>query len=61
MKNVHIHLEKNFMIIKVDLDSQRWPSKSGETMMVASSQGNEPVVYGDEKVYVGVNVYAKPS
>ncbi|MFH2034576.1 MAG: hypothetical protein ABIJ26_07770 [Candidatus Margulisiibacteriota bacterium] len=56
MKNVEFSTEKNILIIKVDLTKEFGRSKSGKTIIVASTEGNMNV----GGVTVGLNVYKKP-
>jgi hypothetical protein len=58
MKNVEMTVEGETIIIKVDLSKDFGPSKSGETIIVASTEGNVAVPDRDEKV--GLNVYRRP-
>lgn len=53
MKNVEIEVKGAIMTITVDLDKQFGPSKSGKTIIIASTEGNEKV--GD--AVIGLNVY----
>ena len=55
MKNVEMTIEGNILIIKVDLTKEFGPSKSGKTIIVASTEGNVAVPDRDEKI--GLNVY----
>lgn len=53
MKNVETSVVGNTLTIKVDLTKSYGPSKSGKTIIIASTEGNTKV--GD--VTVGLNVY----
>ena len=55
MKNVEITVEGSIMTIKVDISKSFGPSKSGKTMIVASTEGNQTV----KDVVVGLNVYRR--
>ena len=57
MKNVDMKLEGNILIIRVDLAKEFGPSSSGKTTIIASTEGNVPVLDRDEKI--GLNVYKK--
>lgn len=59
MQNVEIRVEKEKLIIEVDLKKSYGPSKSGKTVIIASTSGNAPVP-GKEGVKIGLNVY-KPN
>jgi hypothetical protein len=54
MKNVEIKQEKKKLIIEIDLTKEFGPSKSGKTIIIASTEGNHKV--GDE-IVIGLNVY----
>jgi len=58
MKNMEMTVEGNTLIIKVDLSKDFGPSKSGKTIIVASSEGNVPVPEREEKI--GLNIYRYP-
>ena len=50
--------ESNIRTVKVDLPKELDPSASGETIIIASTEGNV-VIPGHEEAKVGVNVYRK--
>jgi hypothetical protein len=58
MKNMEMTVEGNTLIIKVDLSKDFGPSKSGKTIIVASSEGNVFVPEREEKI--GLNIYRYP-
>jgi len=58
MKNIEMTVEGEILTIKVDLSKSFGPSKSGKTIIVASTEGNVPVPERDEKI--GLNVYRYP-
>ncbi len=58
MRNIEMSLEKNELIIKVDLTKEYGKSKSGKTIIIASSQGNVPI--SDTGAYLGLNIYKYP-
>ncbi len=51
-------LEGNIFTIRVDLSKEFGPSSSGKTIIVASTEGNQPVP-GKEDVKIGLNIYKK--
>jgi len=51
-------VEGETLIIKVDLTKDFGPSKSGKTIIIASTEGNVSVPDRDEKI--GLNVYRRP-
>ncbi len=55
MKNVEFETQEEILIIKVDLSKEFGPSKSGKTVIVASTEGNKTLPGRSEKV--GLNVY----
>jgi hypothetical protein len=57
MKNVEMKVEGNILIIRVDLSKEFGPSSSGKTTIIASTEGNVPILDREEKV--GLNVYRK--
>jgi hypothetical protein len=59
MKNVEMTVEGETRIIKVDLSKDFGPSKSGKTIIIASTEGNVSVTDRDEKI--GLNVYRSPN
>jgi len=58
MKNVEMTVEGEALIIKVDLSKDFGPSKSGKTIIIASTEGNVSVPERVEKI--GLNVYRYP-
>lgn len=57
MKNVEMSIAGNILTITVDLSKEFGPSSSGKTIIIASTEGNVPVLEREEKV--GLNVYRK--
>lgn len=55
MKNVDMKMEGKKLVITVDTAKEFGPSKSGKTIIVASTEGNQTM--GD--VVVGLNVYRR--
>ncbi len=58
MRNIEMTLEKNELVIKVDLTKEYGQSKSGKTVIIASSQGNIPIP--NTEAYLGLNIYKYP-
>jgi hypothetical protein len=56
-KNVETDVKGDALTIKVDLSKEFGPSRSGKTVIVASTEGNQ-LVYGREEK-IGLNVYRK--
>lgn len=59
MLNIDAKVEKNKLILTVDLTQRHGPSGSGKTIKVASTAGNAKVP-GHDGIQFGLNVYAKP-
>jgi hypothetical protein len=57
VKNIEMTVDGDTLIIKVDLTKEFGPSSSGKTVIIASTEGNQPIPNRDEKV--GLNVYKK--
>ena len=58
MKNVNMDIEGQKLIITVDLSKSFGASSSGKTIIIGTTEGNQPVT-GHPGVSVGVNVYKK--
>jgi len=57
MKNIQMSVEGNILTIKVDLSKEFGPSSSGKSIIIASTEGNVPLLDREEKI--GLNVYRK--
>jgi len=58
MKNAEMSVDGDILTITVDLSKEFGPSKSGKTIIVASSEGNKSVPGRTEKM--GLNIYKQP-
>jgi len=58
LKNIEMTVEGETLTIKVDLSKDFGKSKSGKTIIVASTEGNVSVPERDEKI--GLNIYRYP-
>ena len=56
MRNVVMDVEKNILTVKIDLSKSLGDSKSGKTVLIATTSGNM-TVEGHEGVKIGVNCY----
>ena len=56
MQNVEMKVEGNKLIITADLSKDFGPSKSGKTIIIATTGGNVSVP-GHDTVKVGLNIY----
>ena len=57
MQNIDIKVEGDKLTLTIDLSKSFGSSKSGKTIIIASTQGNQQVVPG---VMVGLNIYKYP-
>lgn len=57
-KNVETEVQGDVLKLTVDLSKELGPSKSGKTIIIASTEGNQAVYGRDERI--GLNVYKKP-
>lgn len=57
MQNVEIKKSGNILTITVDLSKNSGPSKSGKSIVVASTLGNA-LIDPEKKIYMGLNVYS---
>jgi hypothetical protein len=58
MQNVEWKIEGDKLIIDIDLTKEFGPSKSGKTITIASTRGNQQVESTD--AIIGLNVYKYP-
>lgn len=58
MKNVKLTVNGDKLLIEVDLSKEFGPSSSGKSVVIASTEGNQPV--GKDDIKIGLNVY-KPN
>jgi len=58
MENVQFEVKENELTIKVDISRELGRSKSGKTIVIATSHGNVQIVPG---VFMGLNVYKYPT
>lgn len=57
MQNVVMNVKGSKLTIEVDLSKEQGKSKSGKTVIVASTQGNQPIA--DTGAIIGLNIYRK--
>ncbi|GAG99582.1 unnamed protein product [marine sediment metagenome] len=58
MQNVKWEVKDDKLIIELDLTMEFGPSKSGKTIIIASTRGNQKIEGTD--AVVGLNVYKYP-
>jgi len=56
MQNIETKIEGTILTVKIDLSKEYGPSKSGKTISIASTLGNQEI---QKNVFLGVNVYKK--
>ena len=59
MDNIEIELKDNKAVITIDLSKDFGPSKSGKTIVVATTRGNVSIP-GYETIKLGLNCYKYP-
>ena len=57
MRNVQMKTDGNTLTIVVDLAGNQGRSKSGKTVIIATTGGNQPIPNSD--AIVGLNIYKK--
>ena len=59
MSAIEVKVEKKELVIRLPISPR--PSKSGKTMIVASTNGNIPTVaeYDDQAIVIGLNAYIR--
>lgn len=55
-KNVRMNVEGNTLTITIDLSKNFGLSGSGKSVIIASTEGNQPVP-GRSEIKVGLNIY----
>ena len=56
MENVKLNKKGDILTISVDLSKSGEPSKSGKSIVIASSKGNIPLEV-DKDFFIGLNIY----
>jgi hypothetical protein len=59
MKNVEMSIDKNILTIKVDLSKDFGRSKSGKTIVIATTEGNQSIP-NNVNTKIGLNIYKHP-
>ncbi len=57
MTNVEINKTGSKLTVTVDLSKNSGPSKSGKSIVIASTEGNN-LIDPEKKIYLGLNVYS---
>ncbi len=58
MQNIEMTVEKDILIIKIDLSERHGPSGSGKSLTIATTSGNKKVL-GHDDIKIGLNCYVK--
>jgi hypothetical protein len=59
MQNMQLEVKGNELIIRVQLDKDLGPSKTGKTILVATSNGNVPIPGSKVATFIGLNIYRR--
>jgi len=57
MTNVKTEKKGDILTITVDLSKNSGPSKSGKSIVIASTLGNT-LIDAEKKIYLGLNIYS---
>lgn len=57
MKNIQVEREDNYLVIRIDTTKNFGRSKSGKTIIVASTEGNKTYETPNGNVVLGLNCY----
>ena len=60
MKNVDMKVDGKKLTITIDLEQDFGPSKSGKTIVIASTLGNVDVPEHEGEMKLGINCYKYP-
>ena len=56
MKNIGISTHESRLELTIDLSKTQGPSKSGKSIVIATTGGNKEIAPG---IYLGANIYRK--
>jgi hypothetical protein len=59
MQNVTMKVEGRELVLRINLDADLGPSKSGKTTVIATTNGNQPIPGCPVATFIGVNVYRR--
>lgn len=57
MRNTDLKVKDKILTITIDLGRTLGPSKSGKTILIASTDGNVAVPGAPEAMFLGLNLY----
>jgi hypothetical protein len=58
MKNIKYEIRGDILVINVDLSERHGASRTGQSILVATTEGNHELP-GHAEMYFGMNVYVK--
>ena len=61
MKNVTTEVKGTILTITVDCAKNFGASKTGKSVIIASTEGNQSIIVNGKPVCIGLNVYSKLS
>lgn len=56
MKNIETSTRESILTLTIDLSKSQGPSKSGKSIVIATSAGNKAIA---PDIYMGLNIYRK--
>lgn len=56
MKNIEISTKGHVLTLTIDLSKTQGPSKSGKSIVIATTGGNKEIAPG---IFMGLNIYKK--
>lgn len=59
-RNVAVKQENGKLLIEINLQAKGEPSKSGETLVIATTKGNQPIAHGNKVLKLGLNLFTAP-
>lgn len=58
MQNIEMSVDGNILTVKIDISKRYGASKSGKTIIIASTGGNVPIPESNS-IKIGINAYTK--
>ena len=58
MQNIEMSVDGDILTVKIDISKRYGKSKSGKTVIIASTGGNMPIPESND-IKIGVNCYVK--
>ncbi|NVM55829.1 MAG: hypothetical protein HWN66_19170 [Candidatus Helarchaeota archaeon] len=57
-RNVLYKIENDRLFLEIDLKAEKTPSKSGKSLIIASTHGNKRI-FQDQEIFLGLNLYER--